>query len=101
MPLAEVDRQSLQSLSRCAGASTSRCCSHSVPERRWRMEQNQTSPARFVEHPLCERCHVTEWLIRIEPVQPGCEKRTYECPHCGQREFMLVRRTSSLRNRAA
>ena len=35
---------------------------------------------------------VPEWLIRIEPVQRGCEKRTYECPDCGRRQSLLIPR---------
>jgi len=37
------------------------------------MEKSQTTSTRFVEHPVCERCGIANWLIRIEPVQPGCE----------------------------
>jgi DNA-directed RNA polymerase subunit RPC12/RpoP len=65
------------------------------------MEQDQTSPVRFIEHPVCRQCGKPEWLIRIEPAEPGYEKRTYECPECGQKQSMLVSRTSPLRNRAA
>ena len=65
------------------------------------MEQEQTSPVRFIEHPVCRQCGKLEWLIRIEPAQRGYEKRTYECPECRQRHSILVAHTSPLRNRAA
>ena len=65
------------------------------------MERDQTLTSRFIEHLLCRQCGKPEWLIRIEPVQRGCEKRTYECPDCGRRQSLLIPRTSPLRNRAA
>ena len=51
------------------------------------------------EHPMCEQCDKPMCLIRIDPVQPGCEKRTYECPQCGRKESILAPRSSPLRSR--
>jgi DNA-directed RNA polymerase subunit RPC12/RpoP len=43
------------------------------------------------DSPLCARCGNPLELIRVEPIGPGCEKHTVECPRCGRKETMLVR----------
>jgi len=37
-----------------------------------------TTPTR----PVCFKCGVPTWLIRIEPDKSGCVRRTFECPRC-------------------
>jgi hypothetical protein len=37
-----------------------------------------------IVHPTCARCGVRMWLMRIEPDEPGREKRTFECEACGR-----------------
>ena len=33
--------------------------------------------------PDCAQCGAPMWLARIEPDIPGHDKRTFECPQCG------------------
>lgn len=45
--------------------------------------ENIFDPARLVlDLPICPKCGATMWLARIEPDEPGHDKRTFECPHC-------------------
>jgi DNA-directed RNA polymerase subunit RPC12/RpoP len=40
-------------------------------------------PARLVlDLPTCSKCGAIMWLARIEPGEPGHDKRTFECPQC-------------------
>jgi len=32
--------------------------------------------------PHCPNCGTRMWLARIEPDEPGYERRTFECPEC-------------------
>jgi predicted nucleic-acid-binding Zn-ribbon protein len=45
--------------------------------------ENIFDPARLVlDLPICPKCGTRMWLSRIEPDEPGCDKRTFECPKC-------------------
>jgi transposase-like protein len=45
--------------------------------------ENIFDPARLVlDLPICPRCGARMWLSRIEPYEPGRDKRTFECPQC-------------------
>ena len=44
-------------------------------------------PATFysasIIRPVCSRCNAQMMLARIEPDKPDHDKRTFECPNCG------------------
>ena len=40
--------------------------------------------------PFCAGCRKEMWLIRIEPDEPGYERRSFECAGCGQQENVLT-----------
>jgi hypothetical protein len=44
-----------------------------------------------IVHPVCARCGAPMWLTRIEPDEPGCEKRTFECQVCGDTTSDLIK----------
>jgi len=48
------------------------------------MMQTEFDPARLVlSQPTCAKCGEPMWLVRIEPNGPAHDKRTFECPQCG------------------
>jgi hypothetical protein len=47
------------------------------------MTHIEFDPARLVlKLPNCKRCGKIMFLARIEPEEPGHDKRTFECPQC-------------------
>ena len=45
--------------------------------------ENIFDPARLVLNlPICPKCGARMWLARIEPDEPGHDKRTFECQRC-------------------
>ena len=47
------------------------------------MTHIEFDPARLVlDLPNCKKCGTTMLLARIEPDEPGHDKRTFECPRC-------------------
>lgn len=49
-------------------------------------------PARLVlSQPTCPRCGARMWLARIEPDEPGYDKRTFECPPCEETVCEIVK----------
>jgi transposase-like protein len=45
--------------------------------------ENIFDPARLVLYqPICPKCGARMWIVRIEPDEPGHDKRTFECPQC-------------------
>jgi hypothetical protein len=47
------------------------------------MSQFQPTPhSQDIVHPTCAKCGAPMWLTRIEPEEPGSEKRTFECQAC-------------------
>jgi transposase-like protein len=51
----------------------------------WRsvMSQFASFETRLVlSQPTCPQCGARMWLARIEPDEPGHDKRTFECPSC-------------------
>jgi hypothetical protein len=35
-----------------------------------------------IPHPSCPNCGTPMWLARIEPDEPGHDRRTFEWPEC-------------------
>jgi hypothetical protein len=35
-----------------------------------------------IQRPECPACAALMWLARIEPDEPGHDRRTFECPRC-------------------
>jgi hypothetical protein len=50
-----------------------------------------TPPSLDIVHPTCAKCGAPMWLTRIEPDQPGVEKRTFECQACQNEAIELVK----------
>ena len=46
------------------------------------MRQVHPFRAHDIVHPTCAKCGAPMWLTRIEPDEPGSEKRTFECQAC-------------------
>jgi hypothetical protein len=46
------------------------------------MHQSPLSGALEIIHPTCAKCGAPMWLTRIEPDEPGFERRTFECQAC-------------------
>jgi hypothetical protein len=48
------------------------------------MPQSHTfDPARLVlSQPTCPKCWALMWLTRIDPDEPGYDKRTFKCVEC-------------------
>jgi hypothetical protein len=45
--------------------------------------ENMFDPIRLVlDLPICPKCRARMWLARIEPDEPGHDKRTFECAQC-------------------
>ena len=44
-----------------------------------------------IERPQCPRCSTRMWLARIEPDEPGHDRRTFECPQCDYLESIVVK----------
>jgi predicted RNA-binding Zn-ribbon protein involved in translation (DUF1610 family) len=42
-------------------------------------------PKASIELPKCPKCGEEMWLARIEPIEPGYDICTYECPTCDNR----------------
>ena len=38
-----------------------------------------------VELPKCPKCGEEMWLVRIQPIEPGYDSCTFECPTCDNR----------------
>lgn len=38
-----------------------------------------------IELPKCPKCGEEMWLIRIQPIEPGYDSCTFECPTCDNR----------------
>ena len=50
-----------------------------------------TPPSQDIVHPTCAKCGAPMWLTRIEPDEPGVEKRTFECQACQNEAIELVK----------
>jgi hypothetical protein len=44
-----------------------------------------------IVHPTCAKCGAPMWLTRIEPDEPGSEKRTFECQACQNEAIEIVK----------
>ena len=45
------------------------------------MSNAQVDPRQLqVDNPICPKCGRPMVIVRIEPDEPGHQKRTYECP---------------------
>jgi hypothetical protein len=43
-----------------------------------------------IARPTCPKCGAPMWLTRIEPDEPGCARRTLECPRCQNRTSEII-----------
>jgi hypothetical protein len=50
------------------------------------------SNAPEIVHPTCAKCGAPMWLTRIEPDEPGVEKRTFECQVCQYEAIDIVKK---------
>jgi hypothetical protein len=48
-------------------------------------------PAQDIVHPTCAKCGAPMWLIRLEPVGPGSQQRTFECQACQNEAVEIVK----------
>ena len=56
------------------------------------MRQFQSVPrSQDIVHPMCAQCGVSMWLSRIEPDEPGSEKRMFECQACQNEAIEVVK----------
>ena len=44
----------------------------------------------LMQRPSCPKCSKPMWLARVEPYEPDCHKRTFECPVCLHEESSVV-----------
>ena len=48
--------------------------------------------ARLVlQQPSCPKCGARMWLVRIEPDEPGHDRRTFECIECNKEVVEVVK----------
>lgn len=50
----------------------------------------RTAHADAIIRPHCPKCGTQLMLTRIEPNDPGQEKRTFECPNCEHAESIVA-----------
>jgi hypothetical protein len=43
------------------------------------------------DRPPCPTCKLAMWLVRLEPIGPNHEKRSFECQQCQQAESLIVK----------
>lgn len=56
------------------------------------MREFQTIPhSQNIVQPRCAECGAPMWLTRIEPDEPGSEKRTFECQVCQNEAAEVVK----------
>ena len=56
------------------------------------MRQFDSIPhSQDIVHPTCAKCGAPMWLTRIEPDEPGSEKRTFECQACQNEAIEVVK----------
>ena len=48
-------------------------------------------PVNTIPRPSCERCETDMWLTSIEPDEPGCDRRAFECPRCQHLTIKIVK----------
>jgi predicted RNA-binding Zn-ribbon protein involved in translation (DUF1610 family) len=53
--------------------------------------QPATTYSAAIIRPSCPRCGTRMMLARIEPAQPEHDKRTFECPKCGNEHSEVVK----------
>ena len=46
---------------------------------------------RVTGAPECPKCGGRMWLARIEPEEPGYDRRTFECPECDHSLVQVVK----------
>jgi ribosomal protein S27AE len=47
--------------------------------------------APITARPECPKCAAQMYLARIDPDEPGFDRRTFECPRCQHVEIAVVR----------
>jgi hypothetical protein len=58
------------------------------------MSPNTFFPQPSYERPPCSICGRTMMLAHIEPEEPDCDRRTFECVHCNHSEILIVKYNS-------
>ena len=53
--------------------------------------QPATPYSDTIPRPPCPKCSTKMWLARIEPDQPGHDRRIFECPECEHAESVVVK----------
>ena len=41
--------------------------------------------------PPCPNCKLEMWLVRLEPIGPSHERRSFECQQCQHAETLIVK----------
>jgi transposase-like protein len=54
-------------------------------------KSQQAAPQQKIERPVCPRCKALMWIARIEPDEPGHDRRTFECPECDHTIIEVVK----------
>ena len=52
-----------------------------------------TAATKAIIRPPCEKCGSSTLLARVEPDEPGYDRRTFECPICNHSHSVIVRYT--------
>jgi ribosomal protein S27AE len=42
--------------------------------------------------PFCPECGCRMWLVSITPAEAGFDERMFECPRCGSKESITLKR---------
>jgi hypothetical protein len=55
------------------------------------MPDNNFDPPDPIDRPVCANCGWTMWIARIEPHEPGYDRRTLKCQRCDTEETKIVK----------
>jgi len=55
------------------------------------VEFQPTGQTKIILRPPCPRCGTNMMLARIEPDEPGHDRRIFECPRCDHEELVVVK----------
>jgi len=56
-----------------------------------RQSQSLNSKSELVANPICPKCSVHMMLTRVDPDEPGYDKRTFECQVCNREQSIVVK----------
>jgi hypothetical protein len=57
------------------------------------VSQSTRSNSVTMDRPPCPKCGSLMWMVRIQAVGPGVDKRAFECPVCDISETAVVKFT--------